>query len=67
MKKVYTHIGVIVGADARTNPKYRRNVLLRKTKTMWITEGGSRFRLSGRGTGDWPMYDLINICEVTAK
>lgn len=60
MKKVFTHYGYIVGADSRTPKDYRRKVKLRETKTMWVTEKGSRFskRLLTTPGMDWPLYCL---------
>ena len=72
MKKTYTHRGVITGCDRRVQKGYRRTVILRKTKTMWITEDESRFRrdegsiMNGSGFGDRPMYQLVEIEELSA-
>jgi len=57
----FTHEGFIVGVDARTPNGYKSKVLLRETKTMWITSRGHRFsKRSGWAVGSqvWPMYSL---------
>ena len=62
MKKTFTHIGIVRGCDARTNPNWRRRVLLRETKRYWITNKGRRFHKTGfvgAGVGEWPLYRLI--------
>jgi hypothetical protein len=61
MKYVYTHYGYMVGCDARTPAKFKKRVNLRETKTMWITESGTKFSkktLCVAGCGDWPLYEL---------
>jgi len=37
------HVGYIVGHCASIRNEYRRKVLLRETKTVWITEYGTKF------------------------
>jgi len=61
MKNNVKYIALMVGADARTDPRYQYPVLLRKTKRYYITSHSSKFKHCGRGVGTWPLYDLINI------
>jgi hypothetical protein len=60
MDSRFTHTGVVVGVDARVRRDFRRKVLLRETKTLWVSSGGSRYRkfADGRTSEDWPMYML---------
>ena len=37
------HVGYIVGCNASIRNEYRRKVLLRETKDMWIAEHGAKF------------------------
>jgi len=60
-KTEYTHVGWIVGCDARTPAGYRRKVRLRETKTLWVSECRRRFskRVYLQETGqEWPLYQL---------
>jgi len=56
----FTHTAYEVGVDARTPNNYRRKVILRETKTMWISKDGRRYmkRRDGRVAGAWPMLML---------
>lgn len=56
----FTHTAYEVGVDARTPKNYRRKVLLRETKTMWISKDGRRYMKQRDGcvAGDWPMLML---------
>jgi len=60
MSKNFTHYGYMIGCDARINKKFRVRVNLRETKTMWITEKGSRFNKKTLSlVGEyWPLYKL---------
>lgn len=54
-----THTGIIRGNDARTPNGAKKRIKIRETKCYWISEHGSKYREpSGRGVGDWPMFDL---------
>jgi hypothetical protein len=68
MKVDFTHTAYEVGVDARTTKNYRRKVLLRETKTMWISKDGRRYlkRSGGYTAGDWPMFklDIETITEI---
>ena len=68
MKVYFTHTAYEVGVDARTTKNYRRKVLLRETKTMWISKDGRRYmkRRDGYTAGDWPMFklDIETITEI---
>jgi len=60
MTPKFTHVGAMVGCDARTKDGYQRTVKLRATKLFWISEHGLKFkRESGRGVGDWPVYRIV--------
>ena len=55
-----THIGQLIGCDARTPDGAKRTVKLRETKTMWVDEQGIKYRkATGYQTGErWPMWRL---------
>ena len=54
-----THIGIIVGCDARTPDGFSAMVNLRETKNFWITSHKNKYRKNdGSGIGDWPLYSL---------
>jgi len=57
---MWTHEGYEEGCDARVPSAYRRKVMLRETKTMWISKDGRRFSKKHFGAvpGAWPMYRL---------
>lgn len=59
-----THVGYEVGVDARCDPGYRRQVLLRETKNHWVDAHGNKYRKAfGMSDVKWPMYriDLATI------
>jgi len=60
MKNDFIYEGYIVGRDNRVSKSYREKVKLRETKTMWITEKGTKFSKKWLTTtgSDWPMYNL---------
>lgn len=60
MSTVWTHEGYEVGADSRTTANYRRKVILRETKTLWISADGRKYSKKHEGLvpGQWPMYQL---------
>ena len=67
----FTHTGYVIGCDSRTSPDYKRVVLLRETKTMFISKCGSRFskKKNGRVFGIWPKYklDLDSIVQISSE
>ena len=56
--KTETHIGYLIGSDARTPDKHRVKVSLRETKLYWIHNTIKYRKRDGRGVGDWPLYRL---------
>ncbi len=59
MNDKFTHIGTIKGRDNRTSPNYAVKVLLRATKTHWVTENGIKYnKETGCEIGDSPMFTL---------
>jgi hypothetical protein len=66
-KDIYTHIGMLEGADARTNSYTPTQIELKETKTMWIATNGLRFKkTTGYVHGDWPMWQ-INLDSIKLK
>ena len=64
----FEYEGYEYGVDNRTMPNYKRKVMLRETKTMWISKCGRRYskKNGGRVLGSWPMYylDLNTVTKV---
>lgn len=56
-----THVGYLVGCDARTSPGYKEEIGLRETKTFWVDKWGYKWRKKNgyRVGGDsFPVYRL---------
>jgi hypothetical protein len=55
-----THIGTIVGCDARTKEGTKYLVNLRETKNFWVANTVKYRKTTGYPVGtDWPMYQLV--------
>ena len=55
-----THVGVMVGVDARTPRDYQEEIFLRETRNFWVNQYGNKFSKSdGYRPGSWPMYKLL--------
>jgi hypothetical protein len=59
MKKM-THVGNLVGVDARTPPGITKRTSLRETQMFWVNSGGTKYRKDGGWPvgNDWPMWRL---------
>ena len=57
---MFTHEGYEFGFDARMPDNYKRKVILRETKTLWISKCGKRYskKRNGRVSGVWPLVYL---------
>ena len=55
-----THEGIVRGNDSRTPRDFQKRVLLRETKTLWVSEAGTKYRKKGghMTNGDWPLLHL---------
>lgn len=59
-RRKMTHVGIIVGVDARVPRSYQEKILLRETKNFWVSQHGLKYRKSdGYRPGSWPMYKLL--------
>jgi hypothetical protein len=59
MPNIFTHKGILKAMDSRLPPNYSKEVFLRETKTMWITDNKARFsKHTGFQFGDWPLLVL---------
>lgn len=69
MKKPMTHTAIMNGCDNRVPDAFRKAVKLRATKTHWVAEDGTKFRLhNGSEAVSWPMYriNLETLREIAA-
>lgn len=70
MNKKLTHVGYVIGCNSTMPKDYKRKVLLRETKTTWVTEHGSKYRkdsgrISPRDVWAGLRLDLSSIKEIT--
>ena len=68
MKKTrFTHEAFEIGTDCRINSSYRKRVLLRETKKLFVGGNGRRYhKVSGYVVGKWPIVqlDMTSIKEI---
>jgi hypothetical protein len=60
MKNKMTHIGCLIGCDARTHREFNQQVELRETKNFWVDLFGRKYskKFGLLGVGEWPLYRL---------